>query len=745
MVKHLKNPSVLLSLFCGFLFSTTIKAQIEDIQVGDLTRRMLVYAPSGIESNRPLLLSLHGMNQDINYQQNQTNWEDVAKEHDFVVVYPGGVNNSWSLSGRRDIDFILAIIDEMHNRYEIDRDRVYLSGFSMGGMMTYYAATQIADKIAAFAPVGGYLMRGPNTNSSRPIPIIHTHGTTDDVVPFSGVKTCLDAWIQRNNCPTTAQIIQPYPDGMNSSNATMYSWGPGTDSVEIVLLSLNAVGHWHSIDPNGVNTSQEIWNFCQRFSLGFGVPKFKYASIKNRDPKAIEVSFNLPIKEADTYDGFIVKIDDVPVAIDNIVLADPNRLIVSIAVDIVNSHEVFLTYNDGNVVSVYDKDLVAFTGKIVDNLLFGSQPRLLEVFTNENGDTLLARFNKEMQAPSDISSLSFEAIFNGEINIPILNGFLINDDPTILAFALEDKVFADYDLFLSYSGSNIASTDNGFLRALTNFHVTINSNGLPVNIETGLLENNGFAIALEFSKSMALNDDQLDQLIFNVNGETISIKEFFVSRKIIRFILESNLHYGDIIKLSYNPGSIKAADKGELVAFSDLVVGNPLSIPTWQSIPGTIQAEDFTLQFGTDTEQTSDIGGGINIGWTDSGDWLVYAIENNTNETEFNIFFRVAAQSAGSSFDYYINNVKIGQVNVPNTGGWQSWQSVVKDLNIDQGKHYFKIVVVSGGFTPEFVYNRVKVKVIDMMGKTVINKLIPYELELLPTRHQWFIRIRGVV
>jgi poly(3-hydroxybutyrate) depolymerase len=60
----------------------------------------------------------------------------------------------------------------MYNKYGIDRDRVYLSGFSMGGMMTYYAATKIADKIAAYAPVSGFLMGGPDTSSSRPIPII---------------------------------------------------------------------------------------------------------------------------------------------------------------------------------------------------------------------------------------------------------------------------------------------------------------------------------------------------------------------------------------------------------------------------------------------------------------------------------------------------------------------------------------------------------------------------------------------
>ena len=204
---------LLLTLSGIFCIPNLSNAQIENFQVGSTTRKMLVYAPSTIVPGRPLLISMHGYNQDIAYQQSQTKWELIAKENNFVVVYPGGINNSWDLSGTSDIDFILAIIDEMYERYGIDRDRVYLSGFSMGGMMTYYAATKIADKIAAFAPVSGYMMGGPNTNSSRPIPIIHTHGTSDDVVSYSGVSTCLNAWVTRNGCPTTAQVTKPYPVG----------------------------------------------------------------------------------------------------------------------------------------------------------------------------------------------------------------------------------------------------------------------------------------------------------------------------------------------------------------------------------------------------------------------------------------------------------------------------------------------------------------------------------------------------
>jgi len=258
----------LIALLCVCLLPFYALAQ-ENIQVGTTTRTMIVYAPAGITQNRPLLISLHGMNQDAAYQKSQAKWEPIADTAKFVVVFPNGINNSWDLSGTGDIDLIKAVIDAMSSRYGIDRNRVYLSGFSMGGMMTYFAATKIADKIAAFAPISGYLMGGPNTNSSRPIPIIHTHGTADDVVAYSGVQTCLNAWITRNGCPTTAQVTKPYPTSNPNSIATKSYWGPGTNGVEIVLMSLTGKGHWISIDAvNGINTSAEIWKFCRKFSLG---------------------------------------------------------------------------------------------------------------------------------------------------------------------------------------------------------------------------------------------------------------------------------------------------------------------------------------------------------------------------------------------------------------------------------------------------------------------------------------------
>ena len=93
---------------------------------------------------------------------------------------------------------------------------------------------RMADKIAAFAPISGYPMGGGVYTSSRPVPIIHTHGTTDDVVGFGGVSGVLAGWVKRNGCPATPTTVKPYRVG----HITKHTWGPGENGVEVVLLEL---------------------------------------------------------------------------------------------------------------------------------------------------------------------------------------------------------------------------------------------------------------------------------------------------------------------------------------------------------------------------------------------------------------------------------------------------------------------------------------------------------------------------
>lgn len=252
-----------------------LPGKADNITVNGTQRSYILYVPKNLGENRPLLISCHGMNQDPDYQKNMLQIETVADTAKFLTVFPNGIDKAWDISGSRDINFITALIDKMVTQYKIDRNRVYLSGFSMGGMFTYHAMNRIPDKIAAFAPISGYPMGGTTANSNvRPLPIIHTHGTSDDVVGFSGVQGALNAWIRHNGCPTSAKVTQRY---RNAAHITRRVWGPGNEGVEVVLMEMAGKGHWISND-NGVKTGDEIWRFCSRYSLNKTSPNVSITS-----------------------------------------------------------------------------------------------------------------------------------------------------------------------------------------------------------------------------------------------------------------------------------------------------------------------------------------------------------------------------------------------------------------------------------------------------------------------------------
>lgn len=247
---------------------------LKSIQTGGKNRQYFLYVPDCLTDNRPLIISCHGMNQDYNYQKQQTQWPSFADTANFVVVYPVGIagkawgmgfDTGWDLDGMSDVNFMLDIIEEMKKSYNIDETRVYLSGFSLGGAFTYYMINKAADKIAAFGPISGYNLMGGSTASSRPVPICHVHGTADGTMPYSGIKDNMKKYAQAMKCNMTP--VEKTGNGYSEQRYT-----GGDCETEVVLYSVN--GRDHEPSNNGFNTSKALWTFFQQYTTGCG----KYAS-----------------------------------------------------------------------------------------------------------------------------------------------------------------------------------------------------------------------------------------------------------------------------------------------------------------------------------------------------------------------------------------------------------------------------------------------------------------------------------
>ena len=112
------------------------------------------------------------------------------------------------------------------------------------------------------------------------------------------------------------------------------------------------------------------------------------------------------------------------------------------------------------------------------------------------------------------------------------------------------------------------------------------------------------------------------------------------------------------------------------------------------TVPGTIEAEQFSAMFGIKTETSTDsgggTGGGINIGYVDVGDWLEYSIDVQTSGT-YTIEYRLASDVGSDGFTTLIDGTQVDQQRVPNTGGWQSWITKSATIDLQAGSQTLRI------------------------------------------------------
>ena len=198
-------------------------------------------------------------------------------------------------------------------------------------------------------------------------------------------------------------------------------------------------------------------------------------------------------------------------------------------------------------------------------------------------------------------------------------------------------------------------------------------------------------------------DEALDDFSVTVNGisapvSTLSIDENF--DKTIVLTLDEPLIYSDEILVSYNGTAIKSQSDKTLAAFSDLEIRNTLSFRF--KIPGKIEVEDFDFMVGLGTEDTTDDGGGKNIGYTDGGDYADYLVFIE-EESNYKASFRFASEWAVgkislSIIDENLTETELVTVETPITGGWQTWETVTTNVLMPKGIYTLRMDVIDGNF-----------------------------------------------
>jgi hypothetical protein len=225
-------------------------------------------------------------------------------------------------------------------------------------------------------------------------------------------------------------------------------------------------------------------------------------------------------------------------------------------------------------------------------------------------------------------------------------------------------------------------------------------------------------VADERSVNLALNhpltaqtvDVSSFEFLVNENAYNIDSIEIDPTNSLVLVITLSDfLHYQDNLKINHTGGVINSDYNSVLGALIDFPVQNNLEERFY--IPGLIQAESFTNQSGLATENTTDTGGGLNIGYTDVNDYAEYPVFISQSGI-YDLNLRVAAQWQSGQIEISLiengTSEILGLFNLPVTGGWQSWVTNSNEIDLIAGVYTLKIRVAQPGFNfnwMEFLYS----------------------------------------
>lgn len=174
-----------------------------ELTLGGVTRSYLVHVPEArrVDSTTPLLIDFHPMSFDAPWERSHSGFLELSDQEGFIAVWPQGLENSWdvgpccSLSTEadaspqvNDLDFATALIRQLSTEACIDLERVYATGFSLGGSVAYYLGCQHAEIFSALAVSGMDLFDAKEIgcDPALPVSVISFRGTADTVIPYEG-------------------------------------------------------------------------------------------------------------------------------------------------------------------------------------------------------------------------------------------------------------------------------------------------------------------------------------------------------------------------------------------------------------------------------------------------------------------------------------------------------------------------------------------------------------------------------
>lgn len=285
--------------------------EVHDLRVGNLTRQYWLHRPAQAAAGKsmPLVLVLHGGGgANASTMMARYDFDEIADREGFLLVYPYGVDGQWNdgrgASFRKnkdnsqvdDVGYIDAVIEDVARQEPVDRNRIYITGASNGGMMTFRLGIELGAKLAAIAPIianipANLIDKAP----ASPLPVLVMNGTDDPLVPWDGgpvrvfgkshgdvvsTQRGVDYWLRANRLTAAPeQTWLPDTDLKDGCQVERLIYQAPANPNEVGLYALHGGGHnvpgAHT--PNrprlvgnkcmDINGAEVIWAFFARHAL----------------------------------------------------------------------------------------------------------------------------------------------------------------------------------------------------------------------------------------------------------------------------------------------------------------------------------------------------------------------------------------------------------------------------------------------------------------------------------------------
>jgi polyhydroxybutyrate depolymerase len=287
MIKNI--TSLLIALLVPV--SMTLHAQRHEwcsFKINGIERTCLMYLPTGMKANAPLVFVLHGYGGTV--KENDYDFDKTAEKHGFALCFPQGVKDStghkcWNVGYPfqadmkvNDVDMLCKMAKLVQKKYKLSVQNTFCCGMSNGGEMCYLLAYSKQNTFAALAPIAGLTLvwMYQQLEGPKPIPLFEIHGTKDHTSEWTGdltnkggwgaympVPIAVNYWVAKNRCLEEKTDTLAVKNKDNGHYVITHKFINGIGGNEVWLYEV--VNGPHSWGATDLDTCEEIWKFFSKY------------------------------------------------------------------------------------------------------------------------------------------------------------------------------------------------------------------------------------------------------------------------------------------------------------------------------------------------------------------------------------------------------------------------------------------------------------------------------------------------